>query len=152
VNGATHERAAACPADERDALATISAPALIDLALQRLICRMMLVRVHRRWHFSVPAVLLLGGLYKAGVDWLLGRVLIGGAAIGPALVLLVAIDFWQYVVAYSPIVLPSALLVSASPAIEGPPGSRWADAVMPLGWLLPYAMFLRAAASLLPAA
>ncbi len=107
------------------------------------------VRYHDRWRFSVPAVLLLGGLYQTGVDWLLGDVLLGGAPIGPALVYLVTIYFWQFVVVYSSIVLPPALLVSASPLRERGMGSRWADAVFPLGWLLPYAIYLVAVLSLL---
>jgi len=110
------------------------------------------VRAHDRWRFSVAAVLLLGGLYASGVDWLLGAVLLGGAPIGPALVYLVTIYFWQFVVVYSSIVLPPALLIRTTPAPEHAPGSRWADAVFPLGWLLPYAMYLVAVLSLLAGA
>jgi hypothetical protein len=110
------------------------------------------LRAHHRWRFSVPAVLLLGGLYQAGVDWLLAGVLLGGAPIGPAIVLLLAVYFWQFVVVYSSIVLPPALLVRAAPVREHAPGSRWADAVFPLGWLLPYAIYLVAVLSLLAGA
>jgi len=125
---------------------------LVDLALRLpwyagLV--VLFVRAHDRWRFSVAAVLLLGGLYAAGADWLLGAILLGGAPIGPALVYLVVIYFWQFVVVYSSIVLPPALLVSAAAAPERAPGSRWADAVFPLGWLLPYAMYLVVALSLL---
>ena len=107
------------------------------------------LRAHDRWRFSVPAILLLGGLYQAGVDWFLGGVLLGGAPIGSAIVLLLAVYFWQFVVVYSSILLPSALLVGTTPAPERAPGSRWADAVIPLGWLLPYGFYLIACLSLL---
>lgn len=107
------------------------------------------LRAHHRWRFSVPAVLLLGGLYQAGVDWLLAGVLLGGAPIGPAMVLLVVVYFWQFVVVYSSILLPSALLVRATPAPEQGAGSRWADAVTPLAWLFPYGFYLIVCLSLL---
>ena len=107
------------------------------------------LRAHDRWRFSVPAVLLLGGLYEAGADWLLRGVLLGGIPIGPAIVLLVVFQFWQFVVVYSSIVLPPALLVGAAPLPERSAGSPWADAVVPLAWLLPYSFYVVAVLSLL---
>jgi hypothetical protein len=104
------------------------------------------VLAQSRARFPLWAVLFLGGLYEVGGDGLVGGLLIplasGGANIPLLCLCLPTVSFWQFIPVYSSMVLPPALVLSAS-EYSAPPGvgSRWVWAALPLLWLIPYAVY-----------
>jgi hypothetical protein len=102
------------------------------------------VRAQDRWRFSLPAVLLLGGLYGAAID-----LLFGGDPVQSAVTVLL-IGYWRAIISYSSAVLLPALLVASREPPERPAGSAWVDAVSPLAWLLVFFVYVPLVLTVLP--
>jgi hypothetical protein len=100
------------------------------------------VRAQDRRRWPAATVLLLGALYELGADGLIGGVT-GGTWSNPlaALALLALVAFWQFLIVYSPMLLPAAWVVGTMPPREPPAGPAWRDALLPLAWLGPYALW-----------
>ncbi|KAA3642950.1 MAG: hypothetical protein DWQ07_20725 [Chloroflexi bacterium] len=99
------------------------------------------VWVQHRRRFSAGTVLLLGGLYELGGDGFVGpfiSLFLDGntQVINPVYWLLLGlIAFWQFILVYSSMLLPSAWLVNKLPPIPKPKLPAWVDAILPLLWL-----------------
>lgn len=106
------------------------------------------VRAHQRQRFSPWIVLILGGLYEMGADGVVAQIValpFGDSQLLDPLywLMLVTVYFWVFIIIYSSIVLPPALLISQTPHPEEPPGSsRLRDALRPLSWLIPFTIYL----------
>ncbi len=102
------------------------------------------VGAQNRQHFSTATVLLLGGLYEVGADGIVGGIIIPAISGTPPnlsqwLVLMVTLSFWQLILVYSSMVLPSAWVIAANPPTPVPEMRRaWRDSLRPLLWLIPY--------------
>ncbi|MBN1202974.1 MAG: hypothetical protein JXJ20_14080 [Anaerolineae bacterium] len=98
------------------------------------------VRVYHRRRFSPAVVLLLGGLYEVGADGIVGGV---GNFANPAYpLLLFLVAFWEFIPVYSSMVLPPAWVVDTIPPPGLPLTPAWRDALRPLLWLIPFAVYL----------
>ncbi len=106
------------------------------------------VRVQDRRRFSIPVVLLLGGLYKT--------LLIGVLNATTAYILmstqvsfisnwawLARAGFWQFIPIYSALVLIPAWILNTRPVEITPMNAKpiWLDAIRPAFWLLPYILY-----------
>jgi hypothetical protein len=100
------------------------------------------VRAQYRRRFSISAVLLLGGLYETGADGIVGGMIFGHGLFSPGAWVLLAISFWGFILVYSSMVLPSALLISRAGSKPMPSYPSWADALSPFLWLILYALYL----------
>jgi len=56
-------------------------------------------------------------------------------------VFLLFIAFWEFILVYSSMILPAAWVISAASAAD-PPHRLWRDALLLLGWLFPYTVYL----------
>lgn len=103
------------------------------------------VRVQHRRRFTVPVVLLLGGVYELGADGLVGGAF-EGTIFHPAAPLFLALFAYPtFIWVYSAMVLPPAWIVATTPAPDDPPATpAWRDALRPLVWLVPFALYLLA--------
>lgn len=95
-----------------------------------------------RRRFSNAVVLLLGGLYELGADGIVGGMIFGGGLLNPGAWVLLALAYWEFIPVYASMVLPSALIVNTSPQPPKPASPAWRDALAPLLWLIPYAVYL----------
>jgi hypothetical protein len=104
------------------------------------------VRAQASFRFPAAIVLLLGGLYELGADGFVGGVII------PTLMgetrnwieyvgFIVLIVFWEFVLVYSSMVLPSAWVIEAAPPVA-PTTSVWRAALSPLMWLIPFTLYV----------
>jgi hypothetical protein len=100
------------------------------------------VRAQDRRRFPAPLVLLLGGLYETFTDGIVGNMIFGHQMFLPGAWVLLALSFWGFILVYSSMVLPPALLVQRAKARPVPSYPAWADALSPLLWLILYAIFL----------
>ncbi len=105
------------------------------------------VRVQNRRRFSPAVVLLLGALYELGADGVLGPLaglLFGDmqAASAEYWLMLGLFGFWAFIPVYSSMVLAPSWLIDRAP--PQPPGAAppWLDALKPLLWLFPFALYL----------
>ena len=129
---------------------------LIDLALTMPWYAGMVVlfvRLQKRRNFSPAVVLLLGALYEVGADGLVGGQIIPWISGKPvdfwgSWALLAALAFWQFIPVYSSMVLPPAWVLtntSAATHLHAPGQTGWRmrlDALSPLIWLVPYAIYV----------
>ena len=104
-------------------------------------------RVQHRRRFSSATVLLLGAVYETGADGIVAQVI--GIPFGdsqlfsPAYwVLLIGLIFWQFILVYSSMVLPTAWIVDTVPKPTEENGSIVGDALKPLLWLIPFTGYL----------
>ena len=107
------------------------------------------VRVQHRRRFNGVTVLFLGGLYEVAADGLVGGVLmeaLGGNFIflDPGYwALLLVIAVWQFILVYSSMVLPPAWVIATTPPPDdAPSGPAWRDALRPMLWAIPFAVYL----------
>ncbi len=104
------------------------------------------VRVQNRRRFPLVAVLALGGLYEIGADGILGQITGGtNQLLNPSYwVLLGLVAYWQFILAYSSMLLPPACLLAQTPRPTPQSDQRRAalDVVRPLFWLAPYVAYL----------
>jgi hypothetical protein len=108
---------------------------------------LLFVRGQTHSRFPTTVLLLLCGLYEAGADGVVGGQVmpwISGQAVAllPAWAFLISIAFWEFILVYSSMLLPVAWVLSTVPAADPPPGRPWRDALLPLGWLFPYTIYL----------
>jgi len=103
------------------------------------------VIIQNRQRFSPATVLLLGGLYEVGADGIVGGLIIPavsgtGANLPQWIVLMITISFWQLILVYSSMVLPSAWVIAfqPAPAVTKRP---LIDGLRPLFWLVPYTVY-----------
>lgn len=123
---------------------------IIDLILTMpwYICMVItFVRVQCRQRFSTAIVLLLGGVYETGADGVVSQVV--GILFGDSQLFspiywffLGALAFWQFIVVYSSMLLPSAWLIQTLPPPTQPAPSAKRDALKPLIWLIPFSIYL----------
>ncbi len=115
------------------------------------------VRVQHGRRFAPAVVLMLGGLYEAGADGFVGGTF-EGSIFTPAFYLLLPLVFlWMFIPVYSSMVLPPAWVIALapSPTVESPARNRWQrlldpkpsgpawrDALRPLLWIAPFAIYL----------
>ncbi len=114
-------------------------------------------RVQERRRFSIPLLLLLGGLYKS---LLIGIINVSTASVlmGDQVSLvnswwwMIRIGFWQYIPIYSSIMLVPAWILETRRVEFSPKNYKpaWLDAVRPAFWLFPYIAYWLAY-SILPA-
>ena len=102
------------------------------------------VRAQDRRRFSISAVLLLGGLYETGADGIVGNMVFGHGIFSPGAWVLLAISFWGFILVYSSMVLPPALVIDRAAAKPKPSYPSWVDALSPYLWLILYAIYLAA--------
>jgi hypothetical protein len=95
-----------------------------------------------RRRFSVSTVLLLGAVYELGADGIVGGMLFGGGLFSPGAWVLLALAYWEFIPVYASMVLAPALLIDKAPKKPSPSYPAWVDALSPLVWLIPYAIFL----------
>lgn len=95
-----------------------------------------------RRRFSNAAVLLLGGVYELGADGFVGGMIFGGGLLNPGTWALLALAYWEFIPVYSSMVLPAALLTDKSEKPPRPGYPPLVDALLPLLWLVPYALYL----------
>jgi hypothetical protein len=100
------------------------------------------VWAHNRRRFSNATVLLLGGLYELGADGFVGGMIFGGGLFNPGAWVLLTLAYWEFILVYASMVLPPALLINETPARQKPAGPAWPDALAPLLWLIPFAIYL----------
>lgn len=105
------------------------------------------VRGQNRSRFPPVVLFPLGGLYEAGADGVVGGQVLPwisghGIALLPAWAFLLFIAFWEFILVYSSMILPAAWVISAAAAADRPPHRLWRDALLPLGWLFPYTVYL----------
>jgi hypothetical protein len=126
---------------------------LVDLALTMpwyVGMVVLFVRVQHRRNFSPTAVLLMGALYEAGADGVLGGQIIPWISGKPvdfvgSLAFLAALAFWQFIPVYSSMVLPPAWVLEGQGAgLQLPEAGRraWVDVLVPLVWLAPYTIYV----------
>jgi hypothetical protein len=94
----------------------------------------------RRW--PAATVLLLGAMYETGADAVVGG-LFGGAWARPlaSLALVALVAFWQFLIVYAPMVLVPSWVVATLAPREPQFRPAWRDALLPLAWLGPYALW-----------
>lgn len=123
---------------------------LLDLILTMpwyILMAVTFVRVQHRWRFSIPTVLLLGGVYELGADGIIGA-LFGGAFGQTQLFTLnywgsmILFSFWAFLPVYSSLVLPPAWLIATTEAAPTPDIPGWQAALKPLLWLGPFGVYL----------
>jgi hypothetical protein len=102
------------------------------------------VRAQDRRRFSPAIVLLLGAVYELGADGIVGGMIFGGGLFSPGAWLLLALAFWEFIPVYASMMLPPALLIGKVPKKPSPSYPAWVDALSPLAWLIPYAIYLLA--------
>lgn len=107
------------------------------------------VRVQNRRRFPAAVVLLLGAVYEAGADGVVGgqvMPLLMGEPIDllGSWVFLALAMFWEFIPVYSSMVLPPAWLIDKAPAAPPSSSAAWLDALKPLLWLLPFSVYLLA--------
>lgn len=105
------------------------------------------VYVQNRQRFGPAYILLLGAVYETGADGVVsqvaGLVFGGSRLLDPGYwVLLAALAFWQFIPVYSSMVLPPAWVIDQLPSPPKPPISAWRDALRPLLWLIPFAVYV----------
>jgi hypothetical protein len=105
------------------------------------------VRGQARSRFSPLVLLLLCGLYEAGADGVVGGEVLPWISGHPVPLLhawafLLFIAIWEFIPVYSSMILPAAWVLSAASTPDPPPHHCWRDALLPLGWLLPYTVYL----------
>lgn len=105
------------------------------------------VRVQHRQRFAPATVLLLGALYELGGDGVAGPLV--GLLMGDARILAPAywlqmtlIHVWAFIPVYSSLVLPPAWVVSGATPPNRPKPPAWRDALKPLVWVLPFALYV----------
>jgi hypothetical protein len=123
---------------------------LLDLILTMPWYIMMVItftQVQHRRRFSSATVLLLGAVYETGADGIVAQVI--GIPFGdtqlfsPAYwVMLMGLIFWQFILVYSSMVLPTAWILDTVPRPAGEDGSPIRDALRPLLWLGPFTVYL----------
>ena len=104
------------------------------------------VIIQHRQRFSTVTVLLLGGLYEVGADGIVGGLIIPALSGTPAslpqwIILMIALSFWQLILVYSSMVLPSAWLIATPPAPPAVIKRPLIDGLRPLFWLVPYTVY-----------
>ncbi|MFQ6012426.1 MAG: hypothetical protein ACE5LS_02115 [Thermoplasmata archaeon] len=106
----------------------------------------LLWKVLTRYRYTLPQLLLLGGVYELGADGLLASFF--GGQLGPGLIVLLPVFFPIFIVVYGAIILPAALALRDELATwprPGEPPSRGRKALyglLPLLGLLPYALIV----------
>jgi hypothetical protein len=108
---------------------------------------LLFVRGQKRSRFPPIVLFLLCGLYEAGADGVVGGQVLPwisghGVSLLSAWAFLLLIAFWEFIVVYSSMILPVAWAIGAASPIDSPPRRLWRDALLPLGWLLPYTIYL----------
>jgi len=108
---------------------------------------LLFVRGQKRSRFPPLVLLLLCGLYEAGADGVVGGQLLPwisghGVSLLSAWAFLLLIAFWEFILVYSSMILPVAWVIAAASPVDLPPRRLWRDALLPLGWLLPYTIYL----------
>ncbi|MBC8505437.1 MAG: hypothetical protein ISR58_01210 [Anaerolineales bacterium] len=106
------------------------------------------VKVQNRWRFSTATVLFLGGIYEVGGDGIVGSLM--GVLFGNFQIftleywtLLLLVFGWAFISVYSSMVLPPSWLIATTPApTERPSGPAWRQALKPMLWLIPFAIYL----------
>lgn len=105
------------------------------------------VRIQNRRRFPAPVVLLLGAIYEAGADGVVGgqiMPLLFGEKINllESWIFLIVLAIWQFIPVYSSMVLPPAWVIETTPPALPPISPAWLDALKPLLWLIPYMLYL----------
>ena len=105
------------------------------------------VKIQARRRFSTATVLFLGGIYELGADGVVGPLL--GVLSGDASLFTLAywlqmlLYVWAFIPVYSSLLLPPSWLIAATPPpTETPRSPAWRDALKPLLWLIPFALYL----------
>ncbi len=99
-------------------------------------------RAQDRRRFSPATVLLLGAVYELGADGIVGGMIFGGGLFSAGAWVLLALAVWEFIPVYASMVLAPALLIDKAPKKPSPSYPAWVDALSPLVWLIPYAIFL----------
>lgn len=105
------------------------------------------VRVQNRWRFSAATALFLGAIYEMGADGIVGQfmALVSGDFMLFTLeywLTVVLMFTWAFIPVYSSMLLPPAWLIATSTAPPQPEQSPFVDALKPLGWLIPFTLYL----------
>ncbi len=100
------------------------------------------VWAQNRRHFSIAKVLLLGAVYETGADGFIGGMIFGGGLFSPGAWVLLALAFWEFIPVYASMVMPPALVADQNKREPAPAYPAWRDALSPLLWLIPYAIYL----------
>jgi hypothetical protein len=95
-----------------------------------------------RRHFPLAVVLLLGAVYETGADGFIGGMIFGGGLFSPGAWVLLALAFWEFIPVYASMVMPPALVVDQNTREPAPAYPAWRDALSPLLWLIPFAIYL----------
>jgi hypothetical protein len=107
---------------------------------------LLFVRGQNRSRFGTGSVLFLAGLYEVAADGVIGGQVIPLIIGEPVDLLqawgfLVLVAFWQFILVYSSMVLPSAWIIQqAPPSLH--PARPWRDALLPLAWGIPFTVYL----------
>jgi len=99
--------------------------------------------IQRRFRYHWTTVALLGGLYEMGADGVLGN-LANGVALTPALLAMLTLFYWVFVVVYAPIVLPPVWALRPGRGDARSEGGclRALAALAPLLPLVPYGLLV----------
>lgn len=102
----------------------------------------LLWKVITRYRYTLPQILLLGGVYELGADGLVGSLL--GGKLEPVLLIFLPLFFPVFIVVYSAMIIPAVIALrdelESWPRPEEPE-RRWRKAaygLLPLLGLLPY--------------